>query len=110
MKRVENKDRLLTFFGDHFHKRVFLICLIISVGLIVASFFIPPLAVIDGSVLAAVGELFGFTALGEVAAAIERGHSASISHNGTTISINKEEEEMALPQPEEENAEDPKIF
>lgn len=86
------------FFGDKFHKNVFLICLMTSVGLIVTSFFIPPLAVVDGSVLAAVGELFGFAALAEVAAAIERGHSATISHGNTSIEIRKEEDEVQLPQ------------
>lgn len=87
-------DKLTRFFGDRFHKNVFLLCLITSVGLIIASFFIPPLAVVDGSVLAAVGELFGFAALAEVAAAIERGHSASISHGNTTIEIKKEDEDI----------------
>lgn len=86
-------DKLNRFFGDRFHKNVFLVCLITSVGLIIASFFIPPLAVVDGSVLAAVGELFGFAALGEVAAAVERGHTASISHGNTTIEIKKEDDE-----------------
>ena len=88
-----NKDKLLRFFGDTFHKNVFLVCLLVSLGLIIASFFIPPLAVVDGSVLAAVGEIFAFAALGEVAAAIERGHSASISHGNTTIEIKKEEDD-----------------
>lgn len=87
------KDRLLKFFGDSFHKNCFLICLVTSVGLILASFVTPPLWIIDGSVLAATGELFGFAALAEVAAAIERGHSASITHNNTTIEIKKEEDE-----------------
>ena len=89
---------MLRFFGDRFHKNVFIICLVTSLGLIIASFFIPPLAVVDGSVLAAVGEIFGFAALGEVAAAIERGHSASISHGNTTISINKDEYEVSQPE------------
>lgn len=87
---MENKDRLIGFFGDRFHKNVFLVCLIVALGLIITSFFIPPLAVVDGSVLAAVGEIFAFAALGEVAAAIERGHSASISHGNTTIEIKKD--------------------
>lgn len=86
--------KLTKFFGDTFHKNVFLICLLVSLGLIITSFFIPPLAVVDGSVLAAVGEIFGFAALGEVAAAIERGHSASITHNNTTIEIKQPEEEI----------------
>ena len=92
------KGRLERFFGDKFHKNVFLVCLLTSVGLIITSFFIPPLAVVDGSVLAAVGELFGFAALAEVAAAIERGHSATISHGNTSIEIRKEEDEVQLPQ------------
>lgn len=87
------KDRLLNFFGDKFHKNIFLFCVVISAGLLIASFLTPPMWIIDGSVLAAVGELFAFAALGEVAAAIERGHSASITHGNTTIEIKKEEEE-----------------
>jgi hypothetical protein len=95
---MEKKGRLTRFFGDRFHKNVFLVCLLTSVGLIITSFFIPPLAVVDGSVLAAVGELFGFAALAEVAAAIERGHSATISHGNTSIEIRKEEDEVQLPE------------
>lgn len=87
------KNRLLNFFGDKFHKNIFLFCVVISAALIITSFVTPPAWIIDGSVLAAVGELFGFAALGEVAAAIERGHSASISHGNTTIEIKKEDEE-----------------
>lgn len=94
----KEKDRLLSFFGDRFHKRVFLVCLMVSVGLIIASFLTPPMWIIDGSVLAAAGELFGFAALGEVAAAIERGHSATISHGNTQIEIKKEEDEVQLPE------------
>ena len=87
------KGTLTKFFGDRFHKNIFLLTVLVSIGLIVTSFFIPPLAVIDGSVLAAVGELFAFTALAEVAWAVEKGHSATISHNNTTIEIKQQEEE-----------------
>ena len=105
---AEKKDRLLRFFGDRFHKNVFLVCLLTSVGLILASFVTPPMWIIDGSVLAAVGELFAFAALGEVAEAIARGHSASISHGNTTIEIKKEENEDTRPkeQYEEETTEE----
>ena len=92
-RKKEVGERLTRFFGDRFHKNVFLICLLTSVGLIIASFVTPPMWIIDGSVLAAVGELFGFAALAEVAAAIERGHSATISHGNTSIEIRKQEEE-----------------
>lgn len=110
-------SKLDSFFGSRFHKRVFLACLVTAIFLIVTSFFIPPLAVVDGSVLAAVGEIFGFAALGEVAAAIERGHSASISHGNTTIEIKKPEDENEdirtedqHTETEEENGEQGEIF
>ena len=90
---MEKKDKLLHFFGDRFHKNVFLVCLVTSVALILASFVTPPMFIVDGSVLAAVGELFGFAALGEVGAAIERGHTASIQHGNTTVTIKKDENE-----------------
>lgn len=66
----------------------------IAIILIVASWFVPPMAVIDGSVLGAVGEIFGFAALGTVIKAIEEGKSASITHGNTTISVNKDPEEL----------------
>lgn len=66
---------------------------VLSILLIVISFFIPPLAVIDGSVLAATGELFGFAALGAVIHAIDKGKTASVSHGQTTITIGDKEEE-----------------
>ena len=92
---MKKLDWVLTeFFGDRFHKRVFLVCLLVSIGLIITSFLTPPAWIIDGSVLAAVGELFGFAALGQIAAAVERGHSASISHGNTTIEIKKEDEDI----------------
>ena len=105
MKKNNFDSRLTCFFGDRFHKRVFLFCLIVALGLIIASFFIPPLAVIDGSILAAVGEIFAFAALGEVAAAVERGHSATISHGNTSISINKDEDVLPEPEPDMEEIE-----
>lgn len=100
------KDRLLNFFGDRFHKNIFLFCVVVSAALIITSFVTPPAWIIDGSVLAAVGELFGFAALGEVAAAIERGHSASITHGNTTIEIKKEDEDNNRPPIMEEEKEE----
>lgn len=103
---MSKNDKLIRFFGDRFHKNVFLVCLLTSVGLLVTSFFIPPLAVVDGSVLAAVGELFGFAALGEVAAAVERGHTATISHGNTSIEIKKEDDETVRTEDEHYNEEE----
>lgn len=60
--------------------------------LIVTSFFLPPMGVIDNSVLAAVGELDGVIALGAVIKAIDKGSSASITHNGTSVTITNKDE------------------
>ena len=49
----------------------FWICLIVSIGLIVAGFCVPPMGIIDGSVLTAVGSLFGFASLAQVPVIIE---------------------------------------
>ena len=57
----------------------------IAVGLIVASFIIPPQGVVDGSVLAAVGEIFAFAALFAVWEAVDKGIDAKIVHGNTTI-------------------------
>ena len=73
----------------------------ISVILIVLSFFIPPLAVVDGSVLAAAGELFGFAALGAVVHSIDKGKTAAVSHNGTTITVGEKEKDYGTEVEEE---------
>ena len=59
----------------------------IAVILIVASWFVPPMAIIDGSVLAATGEIFGFTALGAVIHAMDTGKTATIQHGNTTVTV-----------------------
>lgn len=66
---------------------VFWLCTIIAVVLLIASFIVPPRGVIDPSVLAGVGELFAFAALGAVVNAIGKGIDAKVTHNGTSIEI-----------------------
>lgn len=66
----------------------FWVCLIFSIALIIGSFFVPPMGVIDGTVLAGVGELFGFATLATVIEAIKKGSDVSVTHNNTTISVN----------------------
>lgn len=67
---------------------------IIGVILIVTAFILPPLSVIDNSVLIAVGEINGFAALGAVIKSIDKGRSASIKHNNTELTINGDEDEQ----------------
>lgn len=59
----------------------------IATALIIASFIMPPLGVIDSSVLAGVGEIFGFASLFTAWGAIDAGVSAKIERNGTSLSV-----------------------
>lgn len=60
----------------------------VAIILLVISLFIPPTGVIDESVLKAVGEIFGFAALGTVLYAINRGVDARLAKGDTSIEIN----------------------
>lgn len=71
----------------------FWICLIFSIGLILGSFFVPPMGVVDGSILASVGELFGFATLATVIEAIKKGSDVTISHGSTTVGINNPDQQ-----------------
>lgn len=66
---------------------------LVSIGLIIASFVLPPTGAIDPSVFAGVGEIFAFAALYEVHRAIDRGLGAKVEHNNTSITIGKEDED-----------------
>lgn len=63
----------------------FWICLIVSIGLMIAGFFVPPTGEIDGSVLKGVGELIGFAALWIVLYAIRKGVDVKLQHGNTSV-------------------------
>ena len=65
----------------------FWVCLSISIALVVAGFLVPPTGEIDGSVLTAVGELFGFATLEVVLIAIRKGVDATLRHGKTEVAI-----------------------
>lgn len=65
----------------------FWVCLSISIALVVAGFLVPPTGKIDGSVLTAVGELFGFATLEVVLIAIRKGVDATLRHGKTEVAI-----------------------
>ena len=69
------------------HNGWFILFSLVAIGLIIASFIVPPLGVIDPSVLAGVGEVFAFAALGTVLKAIDKGIDAQVQHNNTTITV-----------------------
>ena len=52
-----------SFLQDHVGATITCFAFVVSIGLVIASFFIPPFGVIDQSVLTAVGEIGIFTTL-----------------------------------------------
>ena len=69
------------------NKVAYWICLTLTIGFLIAGFIVPPMGVIDNSVLIAVGELFGFASLATLIAAVERGIDAEVKHKDTEIKI-----------------------
>ena len=63
----------------------FWICLIVSIGLIVSGFYIPPMGIIDGTVLTAVGILFGFATLAQIPVIIEVAGYVKMTKGDMTI-------------------------
>lgn len=79
---------------QHLLSRItFVICFFVSVGLVVGGFLVPPMGVIDGSVLTAVGELLLFPTLIYGFRAIEMGLEVRFQKGETTIEIHKDDDE-----------------
>lgn len=66
----------------------------ISVIMLIVSMVLPPAGAIDPSVIAGVGEIFAFSALWSVIHAIDRGHSAQVTHGNTTVVIREPDENI----------------
>ncbi len=62
---------------------MFYLTLLVSIALIVGGFFVPPLGIIDGSVLTAVGELLMFAVIAQVPKILD-----AVRH-GKTIKVSK---------------------
>lgn len=69
----------------------FVLAFFVSVGLMVGGFFTPPLGVIDGSVITAVGELLLFPTILYMYRAIELGYKLKLSKGDASIEIHKKE-------------------
>ena len=66
---------------------VFCITFVTARSLIVGGFLLPPMGIIDGSVLTAVGELIAFPALAFGMRAVELGYELRFSNGDKTINI-----------------------
>ena len=67
------------------------ICFVISMLLIVAGFLLPPMGMIDGSVLTAVGEILLFPVIIYGFRAIELGLEVKIQKGDTSVEIHKDD-------------------
>ena len=65
----------------------------VTTVLLFTGLFLPPLGIIDNSVLIASGELFGFATLFTLSKAIDKGVDAKLTHKDTSISINSPEDQ-----------------
>ena len=72
----------------------FAICFFVSVGLVVGGFFVPPMGVIDGSCLTAVGELLVFPALLYGFRAVELGLTVKFQKGDSSIEIHKDDDDQ----------------
>lgn len=82
------------FYRNYIESNIFFwVFSIAGLLLIIASFLLPPMGVVDNSILAAVGELDGVIALGCVIKAIDRGVDVTAQHNNTSITITNDRED-----------------
>lgn len=82
-------DGTRTFWLSRFS---FVLSFFVSVGLVIGGFFVPPMGVIDGSVITAIGELLLFPTILYAFRALELGYKFKIQHGDTCIEANKNEE------------------
>ena len=67
--------------------KVFYLTLVVSLLLVSGGFLVPPLGVIDGSVITAVGELLMFAVVGRIPEAIKAGRSVKIQKGNFSAEI-----------------------
>ncbi|MBR4533075.1 MAG: hypothetical protein IKO85_00805 [Bacteroidaceae bacterium] len=72
---------------------VFCITFAVALALIIGGFFVPPMGVIDGSVLTAVGELIVFPALAFGMRAVELGYDLRLQKGDASMSISNEKKD-----------------
>ena len=68
--------------------KVFYVTFVLSVLLIVGGFFCPPMGVVDGSVITAVGLLLMFAAVGKMPEVIKAGRSFKVSKGDFSAEVN----------------------
>ena len=70
--------------------KTFYINLVVSILLIVGGFLVPPVGIIDGSVLTAVGLLLMFSVIEKVPEAIKAGRNIKLQKGDSSVEISSE--------------------
>lgn len=70
--------------------KTFNINLVVSILLIVGGFLVPPVGIIDGSVLTAVGLLLMFSVIEKIPEAIKTGRNLKISNGDFSAEVSTE--------------------
>lgn len=81
------------------------ICLAASLGLLAASFIVPPTGVIDPSVLRAASLIFAFASLFVIREAVMEGLGVKLTHGDTTIEVKDLDGKPADPKTEDDGTE-----
>lgn len=79
---------------------ILMVCISATVGLSIASFLVPPMGIIDPSVLKFASWLFAFASLATLREAIKEGIGAKLTHGNTTIEIKDLDAEQPHGAPE----------
>ena len=66
---------------------IFVVITIFAIGLFVGGFLVPPMGVIDGSVLKAGGLLLGFASVAQVPELAKNGTDLKLQHGQTSLSV-----------------------
>lgn len=75
------------------HKKVILALTIFSALLIIIGLIIPPMGVVDGSILVGIGELFAFGLLWEIPEYLKAKKDIKVTKGDTTIEINNDNQD-----------------
>lgn len=71
--------------------KTFYVNLVISILLIVGGFLVPPVGIIDGSVLTAVGLLLMFSVIEKISEAIKAGKNIKVQKGDSSVVISANE-------------------
>lgn len=71
---------------------IFAITTFFAIGLFVGGFLVPPIGIINGSVLKAGGILLGFGSVAQVPLLARRGADVKIQHGQTSLTVNNPDE------------------